>query len=82
LHLIYSATKRAHSQERSPKREELETDDGGTLFLDEIGKRTPLIQTRLLGVLQESEFERVGGVRPIKVDVRIVTATNKDLEAA
>lgn len=60
----------------------LEIADGGTVFLDEIGELTPLIQAKLLRVLQEHEFERVGGTRPIKVDVRIVTATNKDLEAA
>ena len=53
---------------------------GGTLFLDEIGDITPAVQMRLLRVLQESEFERVGESTPIKVDVRIVTATNQDLE--
>ncbi|GLI94073.1 nif-specific transcriptional activator NifA [Methylocystis echinoides] len=53
---------------------------GGTLFLDEIGEITPAFQAKLLRVLQEGEFERVGGARTIKVDVRIVCATNKDLE--
>ncbi|MDD2853134.1 MAG: sigma-54-dependent Fis family transcriptional regulator [Desulfuromonadaceae bacterium] len=52
---------------------------GGTLFLDEIGDISPAIQMRLLRVLQESEFERVGDATPIKVDVRIVAATNKNL---
>lgn len=56
--------------------------DGGTLFLDEIGEISPAFQAKLLRVLQEGEFERVGGSRTIKVDVRLVTATNRNLEAA
>jgi two-component system nitrogen regulation response regulator GlnG len=56
--------------------------DGGTLFLDEIGDMPFDLQTRLLRVLQEGEFYRVGGVAPIKVDVRIVTATHQNLEHA
>ncbi len=56
--------------------------DGGTLFLDEIGDITPVIQVKLLRVLQERQFERVGGTRPITVDVRIISATNRDLKAA
>ena len=55
---------------------------GGTLFLDEIGDITPSFQTKLLRVLQEREFERVGGNRPIKVDIRLITATNRNLEEA
>lgn len=54
----------------------------GTLFLDEIAEITPAIQVKLLRVLQEREFERVGGTRPIRVDVRVVAATNKNLEEA
>ncbi|HEO70866.1 MAG TPA: GAF domain-containing protein, partial [Candidatus Hydrogenedentes bacterium] len=54
--------------------------DGGTIFLDEIGDLTPVTQVRLLRVLQEREFERVGGSTTIKVDVRILAATNRDLE--
>ena len=54
--------------------------DGGTLFLDEIGEISPLFQAKLLRILQEGEFERVGGNTPIKVDVRIVAATNRNLE--
>lgn len=56
--------------------------DGGTLFLDEIGEISPLMQTRLLRVLQEHEIMRVGGERIIPVDVRVIAATNKDLEHA
>jgi Nif-specific regulatory protein len=56
--------------------------DGGTLFLDEIGDISPAFQAKLLRVLQEGEFERVGGIKTLKVDVRFVCATNKDLEQA
>ena len=55
--------------------------DGGTMFLDEIGDLSPLLQQKLLRVLQEKEFERVGDSTPIKVDVRIIAATNRDLKA-
>jgi transcriptional regulator with GAF, ATPase, and Fis domain len=56
--------------------------NGGTIFLDEIGELPPDTQVALLRVLQEREFERVGGTQPIKVDVRVITATNRDLDAA
>lgn len=59
-----------------------EVANGGTIFLDEIGDTTPTIQVKLLRVIQEREFRRVGGSQDIKVDVRIVAATNKDLEKA
>lgn len=54
--------------------------DGGTLFLDEIGEISPMFQAKLLRVLQEGEFERVGGNQTVRVNVRIVAATNRDLE--
>ncbi len=53
---------------------------GGTLFLDEIGEISPAFQAKLLRVLQEGEFERVGGMKTLKVDVRVIAATNRDLE--
>ena len=56
--------------------------DGGTLFLDEIGEISPAFQAKLLRVLQEGELERVGGGRTLKVDVRMIAATHRDLEAA
>ncbi len=56
--------------------------DGGTIFLDEIGDMSPSLQVKVLRVLQESEFERVGGTRTIKVNVRVVAATNQNLEEA
>ncbi|WP_428265271.1 sigma-54-dependent transcriptional regulator [Haliangium sp.] len=55
--------------------------DGGTLFLDEVGDVSPAMQVKLLRVLQEHEFERVGGESTIKIDVRVISATNKDLDA-
>jgi Nif-specific regulatory protein len=64
------------------KKGKFEIADGGTIFLDELGEMSLLLQAKLLRVLQEQQFERVGGTRPIKVDVRLVAATNRDLEAA
>ena len=62
------------------KKGKIELADHGTLFLDEIGELKPGLQAKLLRVLQERELERVGGARPIKIDIRLVAATNRDLE--
>jgi transcriptional regulator with GAF, ATPase, and Fis domain len=64
------------------KKGRLEVADGGVLFLDEIGELAPALQVKLLRVLQEREFERVGGTQTIKVDIRLIAATNRDLEEA
>ncbi|MBE0598107.1 MAG: sigma-54-dependent Fis family transcriptional regulator [Desulfuromonadales bacterium] len=56
--------------------------EGGTLFLDEIGDMKPALQAKLLRVLQEREFEPVGGVKPVAVDLRVIAATHRDLEQA
>ncbi len=63
------------------KKGKLEMADGGTMFLDEIGEMAPLLQAKLLRVLQEREFERVGGTRTLKLNVRLIAATNRDLGA-
>ena len=66
--------------QRRPGRFELA--DGGTIFLDEVGELPPDTQVALLRVLQEREFERVGGTQPVRVNVRVLAATNRDLKAA
>jgi transcriptional regulator with PAS, ATPase and Fis domain len=63
------------------KKGRIELADGGTVFLDEIGDISPDVQAKLLRFLQEREFERVGGTKLIRVDVRIVAATNRDIPA-
>jgi len=64
------------------KKGRLEIADGGVVFLDEIGELAPALQVKLLRVLQEREFERVGGTHTIKVDIRVIAATNRDLNEA
>ncbi|HUE83131.1 MAG TPA: sigma 54-interacting transcriptional regulator [Pyrinomonadaceae bacterium] len=64
------------------KKGRLEIADGGTVFLDEIGELSPQLQVKLLRVLQEREFERVGGTKAVKLDIRLIAATNRDLETA
>jgi Nif-specific regulatory protein len=79
---LFGHEKGAFTGASTRKQGRFERADGGTLFLDEIGDVNPAVQVKLLRVLQEREFERVGGVDPVKVNVRLIAATNKDLEAA
>lgn len=79
---LFGHEKGAFTGAVSKKTGKFEMASGGTIFLDEIGAINPDVQTKLLRVLQEMEFERVGGNRIIKVDIRIITATNKNLEDA
>jgi transcriptional regulator with GAF, ATPase, and Fis domain len=79
---LFGHEKGAFTGAMSQKKGKLEVADGGTLFLDEVGELAGGIQAKLLRVLQERQFERVGGTRPIKVDIRLVTATNRDLESS
>nr|WP_321443203.1 nif-specific transcriptional activator NifA [uncultured Cohaesibacter sp.] len=79
---LFGHEKGAFTGATSMRKGRFEEADGGTLFLDEIGEISPAFQSKLLRVLQEGEFERVGGNKTIKVDVRIIAATNKDLEAS
>jgi DNA-binding NtrC family response regulator len=79
---LFGFEKGAFSGATSSKPGKFELADKGTLFLDEIGDVPPATQVKLLRVLQEREFERLGGTKTIKVDVRLVAATNRDLRAA
>jgi Nif-specific regulatory protein len=72
----------AFTDARGQKKGRFELAHGGTLFLDEVGELSLTTQVKLLRVLQEREFERLGGTSPIKVNVRLIAATHKDLEAA
>ncbi len=77
---LFGHEKGAFTGAHQQKKGKLEIADGGTLFLDEVAESSLHIQAKLLRVLQEREFERVGGTHPIRVNVRLVAATNKDLE--
>jgi Nif-specific regulatory protein len=79
---LFGHEKGAFTGAIAQKKGKFEVADGGTIFLDEVGEMSPLLQTKLLRVLQEREFERVGGTRPIKVDIRLIAATNRNLEEA
>ncbi len=79
---LFGYEKGAFSGATTSKPGKFELADKGTLFLDEIGDVPPAIQVKLLRVLQEREFERLGGTKTLKVDVRLIAATNRDLRAA
>jgi transcriptional regulator with GAF, ATPase, and Fis domain len=79
---LFGHEKGAFTDAREQRQGRFEEADGGTLFLDEIGEMSPQAQVRLLRVLEGGEFTRVGGKKTIKVDVRVVAATNIDLEQA
>ncbi|HEY3132475.1 MAG TPA: sigma 54-interacting transcriptional regulator [Acidobacteriota bacterium] len=79
---LFGYEKGAFTGAQNRKKGRFEIAEGGTLFLDEIGDLNLSTQVKLLRVLQEREFERLGGVEPIKVNVRLIAATNKDLEKA
>lgn len=77
---LFGHEKGAFTGATEQRRGRFEQADGGTLFLDEIGDMSPQLQTRLLRVLAEGEFYRVGGQLPVKVDVRVIAATHQDLD--
>jgi Nif-specific regulatory protein len=77
---FFGHEKGAYTGAAGLRKGKLEEAHGGSVFLDEIGELAPALQAKLLRVLQEREFERVGGTRPIRVDIRLIAATNRDLE--
>jgi transcriptional regulator with PAS, ATPase and Fis domain len=78
---LFGHERGAFTDARQQKRGLLETGDGGTVFLDEIGEMTPGLQAKLLRFLEEKTFKRVGGLADIRVDVRVIAATNRNLDA-
>jgi DNA-binding NtrC family response regulator len=78
---LFGHEKGAFTGATQQRRGKFELADGGTLFLDEVGDMNPSAQAKVLRILQESELERVGGSETLKVDVRVIAATNKDLQA-
>ncbi|HEX3741138.1 MAG TPA: sigma 54-interacting transcriptional regulator [Terriglobales bacterium] len=79
---LFGHEKGAFTGAAAQKKGKIETADGGTLFLDEVTELAPGLQAKLLRVLQEREFERVGGLRPLKLDIRLIAATNRNLAEA
>lgn len=79
---LFGHEKGAFTGAVAQKRGKLEEAIGGTIFFDEVSEMSPVLQAKLLRVLQEREFERVGGTRSIKADVRVIAATNRDLDEA
>jgi len=79
---LFGHEKGAFTSAYGQKLGRFELADGGTIFLDEVGELTPALQVKLLHVLQTRDFQRVGGTKTIKVDVRVISATNRDLEEA
>jgi DNA-binding NtrC family response regulator len=79
---LFGYVKGAFTGATQSKMGRIQYSDGGTLFLDEIGDMKPSLQAKLLRVIQEREFEPVGGIKPIPIDVRIVAATHRNLEEA
>lgn len=77
---LFGHEKGAFTGATSMKKGRFEVADGGTLFLDEVGEMPPPLQVKLLRVLQEMEFERVGGTKSIKVDVRVLSASNRNIK--
>jgi Nif-specific regulatory protein len=77
---LFGHEKGAFTGAVTQKKGKLEIADGGTVFLDEVGELTPATQAKLLRVLQERQFERVGGIRSIKVNIRIIAASNRDFQ--
>ena len=79
---LFGHEKGAFTDAKQLKKGLFEVADGGTLFLDEIGELSPLLQAKLLRVLEDQVIRRVGGVRDMQVDVRVIAASNRDLEKA